>query len=91
MAFRDNHGLVAEAERGLARLDHEHLGIWMPMNLRAAAGSRVDEDDREGNVAVVRAHELVRVPARIELVVRDHQRVSRHRRRVPSDRSDGGA
>src|SRR5690349_2327231 len=44
---RHDQRLAAELERRLARLDDEHFGVGMPMELRADARLRVHEDHRE--------------------------------------------
>jgi hypothetical protein len=61
MAAADHDRLVADLEGRLAGLDDEHLGVGVPMELRADARLRVHEDDRERDIAVLGADELVRV------------------------------
>ena len=51
--------LVADPKRRLARLDHEHLGVGVPVELRPGAGLRMSADDGERNVTVLSADELV--------------------------------
>src|SRR6185437_16314456 len=59
VAAIDDHRLVADPERGLTGLDDEHLRVWMPVQLRTDPWLRVDEDDREGHVAVLGPDEFV--------------------------------
>ena len=61
VAALDDDGLVADLERRLPGLDHEYLGVRVPMQLRADTGPRVHEDDRERDVAVLGTDEFVRV------------------------------
>ena len=68
VAAFDDDRRVADPERRLARLDDEHLGIGMAMELRPDAGSRVDEDHRERDVAVLGADELVGVVGVVKVV-----------------------
>jgi hypothetical protein len=72
---RHDDGVLTEAEGCLAGLDDEDLGVRVPVDLRADAGLRVDEDHRERHAAVLGADELVAVRGRVELIERDHERV----------------
>jgi hypothetical protein len=74
--FIDDKGLLADLERGPAGLDDENFDIGMPMELRPDAGFGVNEDDREGHLAVLVADELVGLPAVLEIVER-HDRAGR--------------
>jgi hypothetical protein len=67
----DDERLDPELERGLSRVDHEHLGIWVSMELRADAGLRVHEDDRKRDVPVLGTDELVGVPGVVEVIQLD--------------------
>ena len=61
VAALDDDRRLADLERRLARLDDEHLGVRVAMELRPDARPRVDEDHRERHVAVLGADELVGV------------------------------
>jgi hypothetical protein len=50
--------LVADQERGLARLNHEDFGVRVAVELGPDAGPRMNQDDGEGNGTVLRADEL---------------------------------
>jgi hypothetical protein len=49
----DDNRLVADSECGLARLDHEDLGVRVAMELGPCTGLRMHDDDAEGNVTVL--------------------------------------
>ena len=53
----DLPGLVARRVDGAPLLDHEHLGVLVAVQARAAPGIEVDEDDREVDPADLRALE----------------------------------
>ena len=78
VAAIDDDRVVADLERRLAGLDHEHLGVWVAMELRADAGLRVHEDDRERSIVMLGADEFVGVLGVVQVVERDD------RRHVPS-------
>jgi hypothetical protein len=61
VASRNDQSLLADLKGRLARLDQKHFGVPMSMELRPDARPRVDEDDRERNIAVVCADELMGV------------------------------
>jgi uncharacterized spore protein YtfJ len=61
LASRHDELLFADSKSRLARLDEEHLGVRMSMELRPDSRLRVDKDDRERDVAVVRTDELMGV------------------------------
>ena len=86
----DDERFFPELERRLARLDNEHLGVGVSMELRADARLGVNEDDRERDVAVLGADEFMGVPAVFEVVeLDDRSRLSvpvflGHRSSLPS-------
>jgi len=61
MAGWDDQSLLADLKRCLARLDQKHLGVRMSMKLRPDSWLRVHQDDRERNIIVICADELMRV------------------------------
>ncbi len=64
----DLYRLVADLEPRPPRLDDEHLGIGVSMQLRSDPGPRVDEDHAERNVAVLLPDELMRVLTVLEVL-----------------------
>ena len=67
----DDQRSVADPEGGLAGFDDEDLGVRVPVELRAGARLRVDEDDRERDVTVLGADELVGMLGVLEVVEPD--------------------
>jgi hypothetical protein len=61
VASWDDQSLLADLKSRLARLDQKHFGVRMSMELRPDARLRVDEDNRERDIAVVCADELMGV------------------------------
>jgi len=59
MASRDDSPLIADLKRRFARLDQKHFGVGMSMKLRPDSRLRVHEDDRERDIVVVCADELM--------------------------------
>jgi len=72
VASVDNHRPVADPKGRLARLDHEDLGVGVPMELRSSAGLGMHEDDGEGNITMLSADELVRMRGVLELGERNN-------------------
>ena len=61
MASWHHKPLRADLKCRLTRLDQKHFGVRMSMQLRPDPRLRVHQDDRERNIAVIRADELVGV------------------------------
>ena len=61
VALANDDRLVAELKGRQPGLDHEHLGVGVPMQPRANARRGVHEDDRERDIAVILTHEFVRM------------------------------
>ena len=86
VAAIDHDRVRADLERGLARFDHEDLGIGMPVQLRPDARTGVHEDHRERHLAVLGANELVRVLGVGEVVELDDRAALIGQRSLPSPR-----
>ena len=71
VAGLNDHSLVAKHERGLPGIHDEDLGVRMRVERRTGPRARVDQDDRERDVGVVRADELVAVVSMWQRVERD--------------------
>jgi hypothetical protein len=67
------HRVIAELEPGLPRFDHEHLCVGVPVQPRAGTGRRMHQDDRERNVPMRCADELLCV-LRMRKIVEAHDR-----------------
>jgi hypothetical protein len=61
MAGWDHKSLRANLKCRLTRLDQKHLGVRMSMQLRPDTRLRVNQDDRERNLPVICADELMGV------------------------------